>query len=207
VSSAVSRSIADFPAAAAPVGRPFGAGAAASLPSPDRDSAAASAGSSPTAPSGLSSSADGSDSSHEGELEYAFRRASDVLAQAIGRTLRDVQDAALVGLSEAIRFDVLSEGDEEDWVAEALDAILPVVPGGEIFDAALDRFQSQPSVPVSKPDDSRPANTSAENFQPINGSMGSAALASLIVMRPGAPRPTKASNRRREIANGERLCG
>ena len=205
--SVVSRSIGNFPAAAAPVGRPIGAGAAASLPSLDRAGAANSAGSPANASSGLSGSADGSDSSQEGELEYAFRKASDVLTQAIGGTLRDVRDAALVGLSEAIRFDVLSERDEEDWVAEALDAILPIVPGGAVFDAALERFQSQPAVPVSKPDDAPPANASAENLLPINGSMGSAALASLIVTRPGALRAAKASNRRREIANGELLCG
>jgi hypothetical protein len=201
--SALSRSFGNFPAAAAPVSRSNGAGAAASFSALPRADATASVGPS-TAPSGISRSADGSDSSREGELEFAYRKASDVLSNAIGGTLRDVRDAALVGLSEAIQFDLVPDDPQEDWFADALDALLPAVPGAAVLDAALERLDAQPAIPVSKPNETPPADmpsdipadASTEHLPAADTSPATAALAALVVARPAGRRVG-----RRAIAN------
>ena len=120
-------------------------------------------------------------------MEYAFRRASDVLAKAIGGTLRDARDAALLGLSEVIQFDLVPGDEEADWIADALNALLPAIPGGAIFDAALERLNPQPTVPVSKPADAPPADTSAENLPTADATSATAAFAALDRRLPSPP--------------------
>jgi hypothetical protein len=133
-----------------------------------------------------SRSADGSDSSREGELEYAFRRASDVLGEAIGGTLRQASDAAMVALSEVLPFDLLRDDEGGDWFAEAVESVLPALPGGAVVDAVLERLDMPSSAPVSKPSNTPPEETSAESSSNAQLSPAAGALAALVVARPAA---------------------
>jgi hypothetical protein len=204
---AISSTRANFPAAAAPVSRLSGAGAAASLPTLGRAAASVQAASPPTASraSGLTAAADGSDSSQEGELEYAFRRAGTVLSRAIGGTLRQVRDAALVGLSEAVRFDVLGGNVGPDWFADALHVVLPAMPGGAALDAALERLDVEPVVPVSAPTKENSGESSAEAAAAEDISATSAGLVALALVRPVGERiRLPQQNRRPQAAHRSR---
>jgi hypothetical protein len=147
-------------------------------------------------PSTTTASGDGSDSSQEGELEYAFRRAGAVLSRAIGGTLRDVRDAAILGLNEAVRFDLLGSAEESDWFADALNVVLPAMPGGAVLDAALERLGTPATVPVMVPKTQSGDSTSTRSAPAEEVSAVSAGLAALALARPVDRHERRASSRR-----------